>query len=122
MDINAKVLAAFQAEHKEQIEAIRSIVGGGVEGGSGAFDEALRLAHTMKAGARVCGLDGIQELAHRLETLFAQIRDLALPLDGAATAVITNSLDVIEDGMVAASAGRPLADMAPALTAIDRVL
>jgi len=27
MDINARVFAAFQAENKEQLEAIRSIVG-----------------------------------------------------------------------------------------------
>jgi len=122
MDINAKVFAAFQAENKEQLEAIRSIMSKEPKGGDGVFNEALRLAHTMKAGARVCGLNGIQELAHRLETLFAQVRDLAVPLDGKVTAVVTNSLDVIEDGMAAASAGRPLADMVPAVTAIDRVL
>ena len=122
MDINAKVLAAFQAEHKEQLEGIRSIVGKGVGPGDGAFDEALRLAHTMKAGARVCGLDGIQELAHRLETLFAQIRDRGVAPDGDAAAVVNSALDVIEDSMTSVGAGNKPADPAQALAAIDRLL
>ena len=122
MDINAKVLAAFQAEHKEQIEAIRAIVDRGADGGAGAFDEALRLAHTMKAGARVCGLEGLQELAHRLETLFAQIRDHKTALDGEAAAAIKFALDVIEDSMVSVGAGNRPADPAAALRGIDRAL
>ena len=122
MDINAKVFAAFQSENKEQLEAIRSIMSKSPKGGDGTFNEALRLAHTMKAGARVCGLNGIQELAHRLETLFAQIRDSAVALDGEVPALINSSLDVIEDAMASATAGQPVADMTPALTAIDRVL
>ena len=121
MDIDAKVLAAFQAEHKEQLEAIRSIVAGGVDG-DGALNEALRLAHTMKAGARVCGLNGVQELAHRLETLFAQIRDRKVALDGAARPVINSALDVIEDSMVSIGAGGRPIDPARALGAIDRLL
>src|SRR4051812_20513866 len=111
MDINAKVFAAFQSENKEQLEAIRSIMGKAPKSGDGAFNEALRLAHTMKAGARVCGLDGIQEVAHRLETLFTQMRDATVPAEGAVTAVINNSLDMIEDAMTSASAGRPVADL-----------
>jgi len=122
MDINAKVLAAFQAEHKEQIEAIRSIVERGIDAGEGGFNEALRLAHTMKAGARVCGLDGVQELAHRLETLFTQIRDRKVALDGAAVAAINSALDVIEDSMASVGTGNRPADPASALRAIDRAL
>jgi len=122
MDIDAKVLAAFQAENKEQLAAIRSIVGGGSSGGESAFNEALRLAHTMKAGARVCGLDGIQELAHRLETLFAQIRDRKVGLDGEVAAAINTALDAIEDSMVSAGAGNRAAGLAEALGAIDRAL
>jgi len=122
MDINAKVFAAFQAENKEQLEAIRLIVRKGVDAGDGDFNEALRLAHTMKAGARVCGLDGIQELAHRLETLFAHIRDRKVELVGAATTVVNSALDVIEDSMVSVGAGNRPADPGQALIAIDRIL
>jgi two-component system chemotaxis sensor kinase CheA len=122
MDINAKVFAAFQSENKEQLEAIRSIMGKAPKSGDGAFNEALRLAHTMKAGARVCGLNGIQEVAHRLETLFTHMRDSALAVEGEVTVVITNSLDVIEDAMASASAGRPVADMTAAVGAIERLL
>jgi len=122
MDINAKVFAAFQSENKEQLEAIRAIMGKTPKSGDDAFNEALRLAHTMKAGARVCGLEGIQELAHRLETLFTHIRDSTLAADGEAGAVITSSLDAIEDAMASASKGEPLADMTMALGSIDRLL
>ena len=120
MDINAKVFAAFQAENKEQLEAIRSILSNAPKGS--AFTEALRLAHTMKAGARVCGLEGIQELAHRMETLFAQLRDQGVAPNGDASAVIASSLDAIEDAMASATAGQPVADLKPALHAIDRLL
>src|SRR6266853_185254 len=122
MDINARVFAAFQAENREQLEAIRSIMSKEPKGGDGAFNEALRLAHTMKAGARVCGLDGIQELAHRLETLFAQIRDHKVELVGEPTAAINSALDVIEDSMVSVGAGNRPADSAQALSAINRIL
>ena len=122
MDINAKVFAAFQAENKEQLEAIRSIMGKAPKSGDGVFNEALRLAHTMKAGARVCGLDGIQELAHRLETLFTHIRDSSVVADGEATVAINNSLNAIEDAMTLATEGKPVPDMTAALGAIDRLL
>ena len=122
MDINAKVFAAFQSENKEQLEAIRAIMGKTPKSGDDAFNEALRLAHTMKAGARVCGLEGIQELAHRLETLFTHIRDSSVAADGEASVVITNSLDAIEDAMASASKGEPMADMTMALGSIDRLL
>ena len=122
MDINAKVFAAFQSENKEQLEAIRAIMGKAPKSGDDAFNEALRLAHTMKAGARVCGLDGIQEVAHRLETLFTHMRDSTVAVEGEATAVINNSLDVIEDAMTSATEGRPVADMTAAVAAIDRLL
>ena len=121
MDINAKVFAAFQAENKEQLEAIRAIMGKSNNGDSD-FNEALRLAHTMKAGARVCGLEGIQELAHRLETLFAKIRDLAITRSSEVTATIASSLDAIEDAMAAVSAGQPCGDMHAVIGTVDRLL
>ncbi|MEO6786250.1 MAG: Hpt domain-containing protein, partial [Chthoniobacteraceae bacterium] len=122
MDINAKVFAAFQAENKEQLEVLRLIAGVAVKGGEAAFDEALRLAHTMKAGARVCGLNGIQELAHRLETLFAQIRDKSLGWTGEIATAITNSLDAIEDAMASVTAGKSPGNLTQALDGIARAL
>lgn len=122
MDINAKVFAAFQAENREQLEAIRAIMGQAPKSGDGVFNEALRLAHTMKAGARVCGLEGIQELAHRLETLFTHIRDSKVTLSGEVATTINRSLDGIEDAMTAATAGQPPVDMTAATSAIDRLL
>jgi two-component system chemotaxis sensor kinase CheA len=122
MDINARVFAAFQSENKEQLEAIRSIMSSAPKPGDPLFNEALRLAHTMKAGARVCGLEGIQDLAHRMETLFAHVRDSTLPLSGEVTAVVSGSLDAIEDAMASAAAGQPPMDLKPALATIDRLL
>ena len=122
MDINAKVFAAFQAENREQLDAIRSILAKAGKGSEETFDEAFRLAHTMKSGARVCGLTGIQELADRLETLFARIRDRKLELTGEVTAVANFSVDFIEDAMASATAGRSPSSHAGALEAIDRIL
>lgn len=98
MDISDAVLEAFQIEHKEQLEGIRSFVGGGDETG---LDEAFRLAHSLKGGARVCSLKDVETLGHHLETLFARVREGAMQLDQDVTGVINQTLDTIEDWMAA---------------------
>ncbi len=123
-DLNTKLMAAFQVEHKEHLEGIRAILGE-VERGraaAGAVDEAFRRAHSLKGAARIAELHEVETLAHRLETLFAAVREGKLRLERAVIQAIFHGLDAIEDGVAAQAEKRPPPDSARALEAIDRVL
>lgn len=126
MDLNRKVLAAFEVEHREQLEGIRAVIDlarAGKPPGRAKIDEAFRLAHSMKGGARVCGLVEVETLGHRLESLFARVRDGSSPIDDAEViAAIVEVLDATEDCMAAVAAGKAPPDTANAMAVIDRLL
>ena len=110
MDINAKVLAAFQVEHKEQLEGIRSGLAAREKddgpAGAAALDEAFRLAHSLKGGARVCDLQAVETLGHRLEALFSRVRQGNLRVrHGASSRSGLLAVDAIEDWMAALARG-----------------
>ncbi|MEX2286071.1 MAG: response regulator [Planctomycetaceae bacterium] len=125
-NIREIVLAAFQVEHKEQLEGIRAILADveksqhGLDRGS--LDEVFRLAHSLKGGARVCDLQIAEAFGHRLETLFSQVRDGSRVLDRDVLKTINQVLDAIEDWMAALTQDNTPPDTAPALTAIDTLL
>jgi two-component system chemotaxis sensor kinase CheA len=124
-DLDARVLAAFQVEHKEHLEAIRAFLAQAEAGGAppaGAVDEAFRRAHSLKGAARLAGLGGAETLAHCLETLFARVRQGEMALGPPARRAITQGLDAIEDWAAARLANRAPPDTAAALDVIDRVL
>ena len=78
----------------------------------------------MKAGARVCGLDGIQEVAHRLETLFAQIRERKVELEWPAPGghQLRAGCHRRLPWLRSTAGNRPRRPAAQALSAIDRIL
>ena len=124
--VNERVLAAFQVEHSEHLEGIRAILANLEEGGGevsdAQWDEVYRRAHSVKGGARAAGLSPVEQLGHRLETLFSRIRDGAVGLDEHCPRVAHQALDAIEDSMAAVSAGQPMPDFEAVLSAIDGVL
>ncbi|MBI2504350.1 MAG: response regulator [Candidatus Latescibacteria bacterium] len=123
-DIRQKLLAAFQAEHREHLEQIRGILGKRAEGGPlGAdLDEVFRRAHSLKGAARAVDLRPVETLAHRLETLFSRVREGALRLDGETVRLVQGVLDEIEDLTATLLGGQ--APAGPSLTqaAIERLL
>jgi two-component system, chemotaxis family, sensor kinase CheA len=124
-DLAPKLLAAFQVEHKEHLEEIRTILAGVAAGeaiGAPQVDEAFRRAHSLKGAARIAGLRTAEVLAHRLETLFAAVRDRQLPLDATVAPAIAAALDAIEDAAAAMLDGRPALEPTAALAAVDRLL
>ncbi len=130
MDIHQQVLAAFQVEHKEHVACLRSILAalrdehGGVRAGEprGRWDEAFRMAHTLKGGARVCDLRDVEALGHRLESLFAKIREGTLTFDDHVAKTVSRVLDEIEDGMAALAGGAAARSIAQTLDELEHIL
>ena len=129
-DIAQRVLAAFQVEHKEHLEGIRAILGQSASGEAGRpgvfraddLEEAFRLAHSLKAGARVCDLSTVELLGHHLEALFLRLRQGTLQLDKGVTEVVHLLLAAIEDWTTALAENRSPPEPAPVLQAVERVL
>ena len=104
-DVNELVLDAFRVEHREQLEQIRTLLGSLDPGASVADDprvqDAFRLAHSFKGGARVCDLREAERLGHGLETVLEHLSHGDLLLTENALATVNIVLDCIEDWMAA---------------------
>jgi two-component system chemotaxis sensor kinase CheA len=95
-DIRKQLLAAFEAEHREHLQAIRSALD---HAGGGEIDltDVFRRAHSLKGAARAVDLPAVEEVAHQLEALFSQVLDGQQALDDPAIATVRQNLDLIED-------------------------
>jgi two-component system chemotaxis sensor kinase CheA len=79
-DFQRQVLAAFAAEAEERLQAITNHLLALEKSADAAaavplLKDIFREAHTLKGGARVLGLDGIEKITHRLETLFGLLQN-----------------------------------------------
>jgi two-component system chemotaxis sensor kinase CheA len=124
--IRERLLAAFQVEYQEHLEAIRRLIvelamrtGGG---GPSHLDEIFRRAHSLKGASRAVDLLPVEQMSHRLETLFARARSGSITFDPSTAGLVANALDAIEDWVVAFTGGTAPPDMEPALAVLDRVL
>nr|WP_152710144.1 response regulator [Microvirga tunisiensis] len=90
------MLAAFEAEHREHLQAIRTALD---HAGGGEIDlmDVFRRAHSLKGAARAVDLPAVEEVAHQLEALFSQVLDGQQALDDPAIATVRQNLDLIED-------------------------
>lgn len=124
--IRERLLAAFQVEYREHLEAIRKLCDELVRRTEGSgiaqLDETFRRAHSLKGAARAVDLQPVEQLAHRLETLFARVRGGQMRLDKELSAVIVHILDVVEDWVTAFVAGQNPPDTGDALALIDHWL
>lgn len=125
-DIRQRLLATFHVEHKEHVQRIREAVST-IESSNGApagaeLDEAFRRAHSLKGAARAVDLRPIEQLSHRLETLFARVREGVLRLDKPVVTVILQVLDASEDWLSAAGGPQEPPPPAEALAAIEALL
>jgi two-component system, chemotaxis family, sensor kinase CheA len=125
-DLHQKLLATFQVEHREHLDRIRSILTD-LDQKDGTLaaadvDEVFRRAHSLKGAARVVDLRPVENLAHRLETLFSRVREDGVRLDHDLSGVIHHVLDSTEDWVAALSESRPLPDTTRALQAIEAAL
>ena len=124
-ELGVKLLAAFQIEHKEHLEEIRAILAEIVKNGvpaAGQVDEVFRRAHSLKGAARLAELHAAETLAHRLESLFARVREGSMSLDREMIRVIGLGLDAIEDWAATMVEKREPPNSAHVLQAIDRIM
>jgi two-component system chemotaxis sensor kinase CheA len=125
-DIREQLFVLFQTEHAEHLQQIHSMLAlaENVEGGPGEelLDEAFRRAHSLKGAARAVDLRPVEGLAHRLETLFSQVRDGKLRLDRQVGGVIRQVLDASADCMASWETDRTAPEPVGALRAIEAIL
>ncbi len=125
-DIRQRLLATFQVEHKEHLQRIRetlAVIESSDDAPAGTdLDEAFRRAHSLKGAARAVDVRPIENLAHRLETLFSRIREGAIRLDKPVIRVIYQVLDASEDWLASMGGARESGAPQQALEAIDALL
>ncbi len=95
-DIRKQLLAAFDVEHREHLDAIRTALD---RAGRDPVDltDVFRRAHSLKGAARAVDLPAVEEVAHGLEALFSQVLEGRRSLDEPAIADVRRNLDAIED-------------------------
>lgn len=124
--IRERLLDAFHIEYREHLEAIRGLLDDLSRRADGSgiaqLDETFRRAHSLKGAARAVDLPTVEQIAHRLETLFARIRNGEIKLTPPVAALIGRVLDAIEDWVAANSAEAPLPDVGPVMAELDEML
>ena len=95
-DIRKQLLAAFEVEHREHLQAIRSALDH-ADRGEIDLTDVFRRAHSLKGAARAVDLPAVEEVAHQLEALFSQILEGQRSLDAPTVATVRQNLDLIED-------------------------
>ncbi|CAO4143935.1 Sensor histidine kinase RcsC [Methylorubrum aminovorans] len=118
MDIRQQLLAAFEIEHREHLDAIRTAL---AAEGPVDWHDVFRRAHSLKGAARAVDLPPVEAVSHQLETLFERISAGQRPLDREARAATHLALDRIE-AFVAASASGAAAMPEDALAALNACL
>ncbi|WP_284247442.1 Hpt domain-containing protein, partial [Methylobacterium haplocladii] len=121
MDIRQQLLAAFEAEHREHLDAIRSGLAAAADGRPADWNDIFRRAHSLKGASRAVDLPPVEAVAHRLESLFERIKGGERVLDRDALAAIHLALDRIEAFVAEMKEGAP-AMPSDALSALDRCL
>ena len=125
-DLQKRLFAAFVSEYQSILESIRAFVSR-VEAGTEKIEgeplnEAFRMAHTLKGSAHVVGFSTIVLMAHRLESLFAKVRDGKIKLGASELRVILSVLDMVEDIVAASSANKTLPDVQPLVVNLENIL
>ncbi|WP_426959316.1 hybrid sensor histidine kinase/response regulator [Muricoccus radiodurans] len=120
-DFRQELLAAFAAEHREHLSAIRAILSAAEDAPADAatLREVFRRAHSLKGAARAVDLPDVEAVAHRLEAILGPVMEGAAPLDHAAITRLHRGLDAIEASAAAAAAGAAPPAVEAVLAALD---
>jgi two-component system chemotaxis sensor kinase CheA len=125
-DIRQRLLATFHVEHREHVQHIRQALEAfgklDTPPAGPELDEVFRRAHSLKGAARAVDLRPLENLAHRMESLFSRIREGVLRLEKPIANVIYKALDASEDWLTSMTEGRKVADPVEAIEAIEKLL
>ena len=95
-DIRELLLAAFEVEHREHVDAIRDALVRARAGADVDIREIFRRAHSLKGAARAVDLPEIEEAAHVMETRLGEAMDADGAIDKAGLDEIASLLDTVE--------------------------
>jgi len=87
-----------------------------------ALNELFRLMHNLKANARAMGFVDMGEVAHKMETLFGQIREQERTFTGALVTLTFRAVDILGNMIRAVGAGQELADAKPLIENLERLI
>ncbi|MBY0256312.1 Hpt domain-containing protein, partial [Methylobacterium sp.] len=122
MDIRQLLLAAFEVEHREHIDAIRDALAGGTAESGPDWNDVFRRAHSLKGASRAVDLPAVEAVAHRLEALFERVATQEAGLSRTDTAAVHLALDRIEAYVAGLTNGTGPDMPGDALAALDRTL
>ena len=87
-----------------------------------ALNELFRLMHNLKANARAMGFTDMGEVAHRMETLFGQIRGNERAFTGSLVPLTFRAVDTLGNMIRAVGAGQDSADAKPLLDNLEHLI
>src|SRR5258707_15497523 len=95
-----ELLATFAVEAQEHLQSMNQNLlalekGPGPEKSAELLAEIFRAAHSLKGAARAVNLAAAGDVAHRLETLFARLRDGQVAATPALFDLAYNTLDAL---------------------------
>jgi two-component system chemotaxis sensor kinase CheA len=120
-DIRDELLAAFEVEYREHVDAIRAALDKVRAGEAVDFREIFRRAHSLKGAARAVDLPDIETAAHALEAQFAEAMEADERLDDARLRQAAVELDDIERLAAELYRRKPDTEGAPASAEFLRV-
>jgi len=87
-----------------------------------ALNELFRLMHNLKANARAMGFIDMGEVAHKMETLFGQIRSNERAFTGSLVTLTFRAVDILGNMIRAVGAGQESADAKPLLENLEQLI
>ena len=89
---------------------------------AGALNELFRLMHNLKANARAMGHTDLGEVAHKMETLFGQVRSKERTFAGSLVTYAFRALDAAGTMIRAIGAGQEMPGVNPLLESLDLLI
>jgi two-component system chemotaxis sensor kinase CheA len=88
----------------------------------GALNELFRLMHNLKANARAMGYTDMGEVAHRMETLFGQIRGNERTFTGSLVQLTFRAVDILGNMIRAVGSGQETGDAKALLDNLEHLI
>jgi len=88
----------------------------------GALNELFRLMHNLKANARAMGFMDMGEVAHRMETLFGQIRGNERTFTGSLVSLTFRAVDILGNMIRAVGSGQETGDAKALLDNLEHLI